>query len=285
MWSELQKLRGVLIVLVVAVLTVWLAATGQLALYIHPRYDVFTIAMASVAIVGCVAALAAALHRRRTARALVQPDPEHRVQLPLLADPAGDAHDGHDHDETSAPDSRFARLAGLLAIVVSAGLALAMIVLPPATLSSATAIQRDITAQTGSLDPEADAAAVAEAQAAPDELFAGFTVREWATLLRQTTDPTFYDGKPVGVVGFITAVPDQPDAFYVSRFAITCCAVDAQPFGVPVVLPGWEAQFSADDWVRVTGEFVASGSLDVGAIVLDPAEVTGVDEPDQPYLF
>lgn len=282
MWSELTRLRGVLLVLVVSVLTVWLASTGQLALYIHPRYDLFTIAMASIAIVACVAALASALMRRRAEAARAARDEHERLRLPLLA--AEHDHD-HAHDAAAALDSRFARIAGVLAILVSASLAIAMIVLPPATLSSATAIQRDITSQSGSLDPEADAAAVAEAASAPDELFAGFTVRDWATLLRQTSDPAFYEGKPVDVIGFITAIPDEPDAFYVSRFSITCCAVDAQPFGVPVLLPGWQNQFAADDWVHVTGEFTTSGTLDVGTIVLEPSGVTGVDEPDQPYLF
>ena len=109
---------------------------------------------------------------------------------------------------------------------------------------------------------------------------------EWSSLLAQTSDPAFYAGKPVDVIGFITPDPDADDVFYVSRFMITCCAVDAQPIGVPVYLPDWQAQFEADDWVEVTGEFVSNRSTESTApIALDPAEVTGVDEPSDPYLY
>jgi len=156
------------------------------------------------------------------------------------------------------------------------------VLLPPATLSAATASQRDITTAQSNLD----AASLEDASSADGPTFSRYTVREWSSLLAQTTDPVFYAGKPVDVTGFITPDPVADDVFYVSRFAITCCAVDAQPLGVPVYLPDWRSQFAADDWVEVTGEFGANRSSTSSAVIaLTPSEVIGVDEPSEPYLY
>lgn len=252
-----------LLVAVIAAATLWLGATGQLGLYIHPRYDVFTIALGAIGLVGCAAAVGLAVRRAVAARRTIVPE--------------GD----HEHDD-DAPRSVPGRAVAAVSLVVCAGLAAAMLLLPPTTLSSATALQRDLSADAAA-DSAAATAALAAAQGANAETFAGFDVRDWALLLRQTQDPAFYAGKPVDVVGFVTPHPELSDVFYVSRFSITCCAVDAQPFGVPVLLDGWDAEVSADDWVRVSGDFVAAeGEL---PIVLEPAEVTATDEPAEPYLF
>ena len=46
----LARWQGVLLTLVVGVSTLWLAATGQLVLYIHPRYVVFTVVMTLIGV-------------------------------------------------------------------------------------------------------------------------------------------------------------------------------------------------------------------------------------------
>jgi len=157
-----------------------------------------------------------------------------------------------------------------------------MLVLPPATLSQATAQQRQINATAADLDA-LDAAADAD-----DAAVARFTVREWAGILRQTSDLSFFADKPVTeLVGFVAPDPDDPEnVFYVSRFVITCCAVDAQPLGVPVHLPGWQDRFAVDSWVSVTGEFVANPSPDSAQpLVVEPDAVEAVEQPREPYLF
>jgi uncharacterized membrane protein YcgQ (UPF0703/DUF1980 family) len=67
---------------------------------------------------------------------------------------------------------------------------------------------------------------------------------------------------------------------------VTCCAVDAQPLGVPVLLPGWQDRFAADDWVEVTGGF--SPNPDPSAaepLVLVPDTIEKIDQPAQPYVY
>jgi uncharacterized repeat protein (TIGR03943 family) len=252
---ELQRWRGVLLTAPVLVATILLGATGQLVLYIHPRYVVFTMILAVLALVGIVAAV---LARRR-----------------------GHDHD-HDHDfgETG---SRRSQWLGLAAFTIAGLMGALMLALPPATLSSETAEQRDIVGGSSS----ADAAVLANADAAPTAAYAAFTVLEWSALLRQTQDPEFYEQKPVEVVGFITPDPSgAEDIFYVSRFKITCCAVDAAPSGIPVYYPNWRADFGPDAWVEVTGTIETNPSADSEqALAVAPASVTPIDEPDDPYLY
>lgn len=252
---------------VVAFASIWLAVGGQLGLYIHPRYLVFTVVMAVVALALIVARL---LISGRDASASEPHDG--RVD-----------HHPHDDEDDASPDSPLQRGLSIGALALATALALGAVLLPPATLSAATAAQRDVTATSVS----AGGTSVDDAQSADAAAFERYTVLEWSSLLAQTSDPAFYDGKPADLVGFVTPSPDAPDdVFYVTRFAITCCAVDAQPIGVPVYMPDWQSRFAADDWVEITGQFGANRSATSGAtIALAPTGVTRVDQPDEPYLY
>jgi len=44
--SRVAQQQGIILLFVIAVATLWLAATGHLTLYIHQRYVVFTTGMA-----------------------------------------------------------------------------------------------------------------------------------------------------------------------------------------------------------------------------------------------
>ena len=243
---------------VISIATLWLAVTDRLVLYIHPRYEAFTVVMAVAGLVLAVAHV-------------------------LRSDRSGERDHGHDHEHAhdEPPEAAPERLLSIGALALSAALAAGAVLLPPATLSAATASQRDITtAQVSS------SASLDDAASADTATFLRYTVAEWSSLLAQTSDPAFFAGKPADVLGFVTPDPDAADVFYVSRFTITCCAVDAQPVGVPVYLPDWQTRFAADDWVQVSGEFAANRSADSTAVIaLVPTEVTGADEPSDPYLY
>nr|BFF14536.1 hypothetical protein GCM10025699_58390 [Microbacterium flavescens] len=79
-----DRWQGVLLTLVVGVATLWLAATGQLILYIHPRYVVFTVIMIAIGMVLSVGVLALSPARERDDH-----DHDH--------DHEAGAHDGPDH--------------------------------------------------------------------------------------------------------------------------------------------------------------------------------------------
>jgi uncharacterized repeat protein (TIGR03943 family) len=167
--------------------------------------------------------------------------------------------------------------------VVTLVVAVALVVVPPATLTTATADQRVINASQLSSTSKS----VGSAASAPSGASAKFTVADWASLLRQTSEPSFYIGKPADVVGFVSDDPSDPEnVFYVSRFVITCCAVDAQPIGVPVYLPNWKNGFAATSWVRVKGEFTTDPSrTSTQSIALIPTSTTKTEQPSDPYLY
>jgi len=245
MWP---KVAGLVLALTVVVATIWLGVTGQLVLYIHPRYVVFTMIMAGLALVIGIASFA------------VRP--------------------GHSDD---APSSRASRVLSVSALALTAVIAAALVIVPPATLTSATVDTREI----NSTGVGVEVQSVESAASTSNEAFARFTVRDWASLLAQTSDVAFYSGKPVDVAGFVTAdATDPTNVFYVSRFIVTCCAVDAQPVGVPVYSPNWADDLDTDDWVRVTGSFVANpSSASEQPIALDPATIELIGTPDEPYLY
>lgn len=248
------------------VATLWLAASGQLILYIHPRYVVFTVIMAVIGLVLVLSSVA-----RRGAPAQLGAHADH------------DARDrDHDHDHGGASRSTRTAFLATIGTVLTLGIGLTLIVLPPATLSSATAGQREVNStgvgtETASLDDASASSAAA----------LNFSVLDWASLLRQTSDTAFYADKPADITGFITEDPEDPEnMFFVSRFIITCCAVDAQPVGVPVYMEDWKSSFAADQWVDATGSFATNPSSRSGqAIVLVPDDLVAVDEPGDPYLF
>lgn len=247
----MQRWLGVTLSLIGVVAILWLGATGQLELYIHPRYTVFTVVMA---VIGGAASIAAFL---------VVPGRSH----------------GHHDDDAGLPDRAGWRATVAVAgsVLLVAATVVALLVLPPATLTSTTADNRDI----------ADSSALASADTTA--LVGGdsttFTVKDWATLLHQGLGDDFFAGKPAAFSGFLVAT-DDPDVVYVARFLVTCCAVDAQPLAVPVLMPGWQDEFAVDDWVEVTGGF--SPNPDAAAtepIVLVPESVDEIDRPAQPYVY
>jgi putative membrane protein len=187
----------------------------------------------------------------------------------------------HSHDDD--PPGRTQKVVTVVGGALTLVLALGMLVVPPATLSSATAIQRDVSSTTIGANTQT----LSSASSASKATYAKFTVLDWSSLLRQTSDPGFYTGKPADVVGFVTPDSDDPaNLFYLTRFVITCCAVDAQPTAVPVYLPGWKSKFTANDWLRVSGAFVSDPSTKSSAqIALVPSKVAAVAKPSQPYLF
>ncbi len=254
LWRSFRRWHGIVLVVAALVSTVWLAITGQLILYIHPRYVVFTVIMAVIGLALVVASF-------------VRP-----------AD--------HDHDDGEADDARprFWRVPlSVAATVLTLVVAAAIIVVPPATLTTATAETRVVNSTTVGADAQSAGAAASASNAS----FAKFTVEDWASLLRQTSDPSFYQGKPADVVGFITADRDDPaNLFYLTRFVITCCAVDAQPVAVPVYQPNWKDHLKTNDWVHVIGGFEANpSSASQDSIALAPTTTVKVRQPHDPYLY
>ncbi len=238
----IEQWQGVFLIVVGCSSSVWLAATKQLNLYIHPRYILFTAIMAGLGLLMCLFSL-----RRYVKTAAIK------------------------NNVSSSLVGAVCVLAFLILLVVS-----------PATLTTATVKQRGINSGIG--------AAMKPSNAVPlfgSGDYSSFTVKDWASLLTQTSDQSFFAGKTANITGFISPDPDDPqNVFLVSRFVLTCCAVDARPIGVPVYAPDWQSSHKADGWVRVAGAFVRNRSAKSQQhIALQPATITDVAQPREPYVY
>jgi uncharacterized repeat protein (TIGR03943 family) len=238
---------GTALTVVGAVATLWLAATGKLTLYIHPRYTVFTVVMAGIAVILVLAAVAVL--------------PGQREDL------------DHDHD---APTPR-SRVLGWAHVVLLITAALALLVVPPATLSPRMLQSRDIV----TAGQRIDTADVPKLQGSDP---ATFSLKDWAGLLQQGGAESVL-GQKVSVSGYVLDQGEE-DVFFIARMTVTCCAVDAQPIGLPVYRPDWRSELRESTWIAVDGAFVE----DLGRNGRHPAVVSvdslnRIEEPDNPYVF
>jgi uncharacterized repeat protein (TIGR03943 family) len=246
----LRNWGGAALALVGVIATLWLAATGKLSLYVHPRYTLLTVIMAVLTLL--VLVLMAAVG---------------------VSSPADEDSD-HDHV------TRVSALGRLLiwsngAVLVCA--AMALLVIPPATLSSSARQNRELVTSGQVLDSTKVAALVGADPAT-------FSVKDWAALLSQG-GPEAVLGKQVDLSGYVLDRGGE-DVFFIARLAVSCCAVDAQPIGVPVYRPGWRDEIEPGAWIRIEGAFVKNPSRDSQeGVAVGVGSLANIEEPDQPYVF
>ncbi|HIA91715.1 TPA: TIGR03943 family protein [Candidatus Saccharibacteria bacterium] len=152
------------------------------------------------------------------------------------------------------------------------------VIFPSQSLTSATVSQRSV----------GSGSAVTTPTDAPlQSLFAGSSkglkINDWSRLLSSTQDPAYYVNKPASISGFVYDANIDSDTVWLARFVLTCCAVDAQPVGVPVRIENWQNNYSEDQWLEVEGQFEHIQTTDGLQMVLVPESVQQIEEPSDPY--
>jgi putative membrane protein len=235
-------------ILLFNVYTLSLYFNQQLTLYIHPRYILFTVVLSAASLVACGAGFV--LTAWHVANGGVADRVAWRPSFTLL-------------------------VAGLVLLCAFA--------LPARTLSSDTADQRS--SNFNSTQVGASGSEAGNTLTLFGAVTARLTIADWVSAFNLETNPSFYAGKKVDVVGFVFRPEGAPpDVFYVSRFRVTCCAVDAQPIGLPVRSPGWQERFEDDAWVRVVGSFVETEGNIAEPVVIEPRSVEPTNQPENPYV-
>ncbi len=149
---------------------------------------------------------------------------------------------------------------------------------PPQPLSLSAAAQRGV---------ELGSAGTVEAPAefAPGRRPEAYTIKDWVKALQIDPEPGRQAGKPVRVTGFVYRGDRLPSGwFLISRFVLKCCAVDAQPVGLPVRAVDGRVP-EAGRWVSVEGTWTVAEVDGVRRAVIAPSAVAPVERPDQPYLY
>lgn len=160
----------------------------------------------------------------------------------------------------------------LMSIGLASVILVSMTIVTPTALSSQLASQKQV--NTGS--------ALANNESLDVEDYHNYTIKDWANLLASKQPFEFAD-KNVTMTGFI--VPIDDNTFYLSRFVVYCCAVDAQPVGVPISEPNWESKYSEGDWLEIQGKFDTSQNTASYRATFIPQQTLQVEQPKIPYVY
>ena len=106
------------------------------------------------------------------------------------------------------------------------------------------------------------------------------SIKNWSTILSGSLP--FDEAKKVALTGFV--IPIDEDNFYLARYVLSCCAIDAQPVAIPVSMPQWEDKLKAGDWASVKGAFSTS-TVDAYSHSLVPTALEKTVEPKEPYDY
>ena len=252
MW--LHRWFGAALTLLGTVATIWLAVVGKLGFYIHPRYTLFTVALAVIGAALVVGAI------------VIQPG-------------AAPDHD-HDHDHSPSVHDRGSgrgRLLDGLRLALFVAAAVTLLIVPPSTLTERARLDRDLATSDQGLSAS-DAATLTGGDPAT------FSVKDWASQLR-TGGQAAVLGQHVALSGYVLD-RGEDDVFFAVRMLITCCAVDAHPVGVPVYRPGWRRELKPGQWIAVDGTFAENPDrASRSGTVIRPQSVTRIKEPAKPYVF
>jgi len=205
--------------------------TNDLNLYIHPRYIIFTFIFA---IVGTLLYVAGKSYRDSAIK------------------------NSHSH-------------ISWVSASLCLGFVFALIIVPPKTLSSRTAMSR--TSNVSNRLPQRNVSLARNTST--------IKLEDWVSLLSQQSSAKLVIGKEAKVSGFVLPKGGESDRLLVARFVVTCCAVDASPIYLEARYPEWSNKVTMDDWVEVSGKFV---EVD-GSVVLDVDTLKEIQRPDSPYAY
>lgn len=110
-----------------------------------------------------------------------------------------------------------------------------------------------------------------------------YSFLDWMNVEAISPHYLFMNGKTVNVSGQIYRV--TPTSLLVGRLYITCCTVDARPFGFRVVYllaKNSVNPFHSGQWVRINGAFQVNNKTNEVYII--PFSIHPITSPEDPYI-
>jgi uncharacterized repeat protein (TIGR03943 family) len=164
--------------------------------------------------------------------------------------------------------------------------------IPPTPLTSQIALQRGVSDAlfvNTRIQPQAFRATIN-----PEER----SLIDWVRTLNVYPEPDAYAGQKVKVSGFVVHLPELPENYlFLSRFILTCCAVDAYPVGLPVKLTKpYRNLYPPDTWLEIEGEMITDTlavdpqqmketSTSQRQLVINAQSVQKIPTPAEPYGY
>ncbi|BAQ62161.1 membrane protein [Geminocystis sp. NIES-3708] len=236
--------------------------TGELNLLIHPNYFILVLVSSIILFLLSIANI---------------------IQLII--------YNQRNYNRNNSANNQYSKLlpkgwaSSLLSFVAILGL-----ITKPMVLSSQTAMQRGVI---DSLPPTTLETQSFLTQTSPEKR----SLIEWVRTLNAYPEPDTYTGQPANITGFVVHFDHLPDNYiYLSRFVLTCCAVDAYPVGILVELPKSRNNFPVDSWLEIQGimkteilprldSFPSIETKDKRQLVLKAKEVKVIPTPKNPYDY
>lgn len=230
--------------------------TGQIRLLIHPNYFFLAI-ITGIALIGISGLKAWQLIAASQNPSLNLPKMQHVTLFP----------------------PNFSR--ALLVITAILGFLIA-----PGVLTSETAMQRGVSESLPltQAQPQSFRASVK-----PEER----SLIEWVRTLNVYPEPDAYSGQKVNVSGFVVYSETLPENYLLlTRFILTCCAVDAYPVALPVKLEQPRTAYPQDTWLEVKGQMITE-SFNVNEnreppkrqLVIAATAIEKIPTPKDPYGY
>ncbi|MBG0747843.1 MAG: TIGR03943 family protein [Planktothrix agardhii KL2] len=111
---------------------------------------------------------------------------------------------------------------------------------------------------------------------------------EWVRLLNVNPEPDAYTGQKAKITGFVIHPPDLPKNYiWLGRFILTCCAADAYPVGIPVLLPEGKSRelYPQDSWLDIEGIMFTETFNNERKLTLKAQTVKAILPPKNPYDY
>ncbi|MGI0481550.1 TIGR03943 family putative permease subunit [Geminocystis sp. CENA526] len=233
---------------------------GELYLLIHPNYFLLVLATSLLLFILSIARIIQEFEKLKNRE---------------------NTNENNDNQHTNLLPKGWA--SSLLVLVAIFGL-----ITQPIALTSETAIQRGV----GDTLPPTTLETQSFLNQTPPE---NRSLIEWVRTLNAYPEPDNYTGQKANITGFVVHLDSLPDNYiYLSRFVLTCCAVDAYPVGIPVELSKSRDEYPPDTWLEIQGAMKTETLLSLESsspqrekrqLVLQAGEVKVISTPPNPYAY
>ena len=114
----------------------------------------------------------------------------------------------------------------------------------------------------------------------------GLNIQEWSKILQNDIQLKTYKNQRLNLTGFVSNKNNEGE-FFISRYVIICCAVDASLITIAVKVASTitDTNLKNGDWIEITGRLSLENIFDQNqpTIILENLNMIAV--PENPYIY